>query len=77
LKRVELHFASLSLDNIVTLARDEVAYRFLIAAAGLNRTSLKKATEHEEARIVAPRSAMPFAQCRVCDTKADCSHPRT
>jgi hypothetical protein len=61
LKRGELHFEPLSLDNIVALLRDDVAYYFLIAAAGLNRTSLRKATEHEEARIVAPAKRKAFA----------------
>ncbi len=44
----EVHFGKLSVDEVATLMRDDVAYYFLIAAAGLNRTTLKKATEHED-----------------------------
>lgn len=52
LKRDEIHFEAISRKEIADLAREEVAYYFLIAAAGLNRTSLKKATEGEAAQIV-------------------------
>jgi hypothetical protein len=57
----EVHFGKLSVDEVATLMRDEVAYYFLIAAAGLNRTTLKKATEHEEARIVEAPKRKAFA----------------
>lgn len=61
LKRGEVHFKQLSLEDVAALMRDEVAYYFLIAAAGLNRTTLKKAMEHEEAQIVAPAKRRAFA----------------
>jgi hypothetical protein len=61
LRRGEVHFEGLSLDDIVALLREDIAYYFLIAAAGFNRTSLKKAMEHEEARIVVPAKRRAFA----------------
>jgi hypothetical protein len=60
-KRGEVHFKQLSLDDVAALMGDEVAYYFLIAAAGLNRTTLKKATENEEAKIVAKPQRRAFA----------------
>jgi hypothetical protein len=60
-KRGEVHFKQLTLDDVAALMGDEVAYYFLIAAAGLNRTTLKKATEHEEAKIVAKAQRRAFA----------------
>ncbi|MEO5727122.1 MAG: hypothetical protein ABI134_36415 [Byssovorax sp.] len=42
MKREEIHLGALTREEIADLAREEVAYYFLIAAAGLNRTSLKR-----------------------------------
>lgn len=56
-----VHLKDLSLEKIGALLRDEVAYYFLIAAAGMNRTSLKRAMEHVEAKIVRPEHRRAFA----------------
>ncbi len=56
----ELHFAALELKEIAELIQDEVAYYFLIAAAELNRTSLKRATADADAQIVPPRLRRAF-----------------
>jgi len=60
-KRGEVHLGALSLDDLVALMRLEAGYYFLIAAAGLNRTSLKKAAAGEEAGIVVPAKRKAFA----------------
>ena len=56
----ELHFAALELEEVAELIHDEVSYYFLIAAAGLNRTSLKKATTAADAQIVTHRLRRAF-----------------
>lgn len=61
LKRGEVHLGGLELKEIAELARDDVAYYFLVAAANLNRTTLKKAMETESARIVAKPLRKGFA----------------
>ena len=40
------------LEEVAELIKDETCYYFLIAAAGLNRTSLKRAMRSEDAQIV-------------------------
>ncbi len=62
-KRGEVHFQQLSVDDVAALMRerDKVAYYFLIAAAELNRTTLKKAAEDEEAKLVALPQRRAFA----------------
>lgn len=56
-----IKLADLDLDAVATLARDETAYYFLIAAAGLNRTSLRKAVSESDAQIVARRLRRAYA----------------
>lgn len=50
----EARLDALTLDHVAAMIRekDQVAYYFLIGAAGLNRTSLKQATEVPEAQLV-------------------------
>ncbi|MBK6516502.1 MAG: hypothetical protein IPG04_20945 [Polyangiaceae bacterium] len=59
-KRGEVRFNDLSREDVAALLKDEAAYYFLIAAAGLNRTTLKKALAHEEAQIVAAPQRKAF-----------------
>lgn len=61
LKRGEIHFGALSREDVAELARNEAAYYFLIVVVGLNRTSLKKATEAEAARIVEKSQRKAYA----------------
>jgi hypothetical protein len=61
LKRGIVTFKSLSLESVHRLIKDEPGYYFLIAAAGLNRTSLKKAAAEHEASIVEPAKRRAFA----------------
>ena len=53
--------ASLLLDDVVRLLRHEPAYYLLLAATSLNRTSLRRATQEEEAQLVSPRQRRAFA----------------
>lgn len=48
-----VRLASLGLSEVDELLRDDVGYYFLLAATGLNRTTLKKAAEDEAAQLVA------------------------
>ncbi len=57
----EVNLGSLKLDAIVALMKQEAGYYFLIAAAGLNRTTLKKAAAGDEAKIVSPAKRKAFA----------------
>lgn len=43
LKKGEIHLGALKTEDIAALMRDDTAYYFLMAAAGLNRTRLRKA----------------------------------
>ena len=61
LRRGEINLGSLSLEDIAELLRDEPGYYFLIAAAGLNRTTLKKAALEHEATIVEAAKRRAFA----------------
>ena len=56
----ELHLGALHLEEVAELIRDETGYYFLIAAAGLNRTSLKRATVGGDAQIVPHRLRRAF-----------------
>ncbi len=56
----EVHLAKLELAEVDELLRDEVGYYFLIAAAGLNRTSLKNAAAEADALIMAPKQRRAF-----------------
>lgn len=60
-KRGMVALGKLTLDAVVDLISDEPGYYFLIAAAGLNRTSLKKAVAEHEASIVEPSKRRAFA----------------
>lgn len=57
----EIRLAGLSVEQIGDLARTDVGYYFLISAAGLNRTSLKRGTRSATARIVKPELRKAFA----------------
>ncbi len=57
----DLHLAGLTLAQVDELIHDDVVYYFLIAAAGLNRTSLKRATLEPDAQIVSARQRKAFA----------------
>ena len=48
----QLTLRRLTVENIAELLKNRVAYYFLIAAASLNRTSLKKAAQEPEACVV-------------------------
>jgi hypothetical protein len=61
MKRGEVALATLSLDAVAELMKSDASYYFLIAAAGLNRTSLKKAAAEHDAGIVAPAKRRAFA----------------
>ncbi len=57
----EVRLARLELKEVDELVRTgEAAYYFLIAAGGLNRTSLKKAMREPDAQITAPRLRKAF-----------------
>jgi hypothetical protein len=61
IRRGEITFTNLTLEDVATLLRDETGYYFLLAAAGLNRTSLKKEAASETAKIVAAPQRKAFA----------------
>ena len=61
LKKGQVRLGGLSRKQIADLLKDDSAYYFLIAAAGLNRTSLKKAAADETAKIVAKPHRKAFA----------------
>lgn len=56
-----LRLSQLSLPQVESLLKIEAGYYFLIAAAGLNRTSLKKAMLEPEARMVTARQRRAYA----------------
>ena len=51
----------LTLAELATLMEDEAGHYFLTAAAGLNRTALKKGASTAEANLVEPRLRRAFA----------------
>jgi hypothetical protein len=57
----EIQLANLTLDEVGELIQDEAGYYLLIAAAGLNRTSLKRAMKEPDAQIVSARQRKAFA----------------
>jgi hypothetical protein len=57
----EVRLAELELNEIDVLARIEAGYYFLLAAAGLNRTSLRLEARTEAAQIVTPRLRRAYA----------------
>jgi hypothetical protein len=60
-KRGETQLSALTVEQVAELMRDDAGYYFLLAAAGLNRTSLKRATEDHEASIVESGKRRAFA----------------
>jgi len=60
-KRGEVSLGLLSLEAIAKLMKIEAGHYFLIAAANLNRTSLKKAAGEDETRIVTPGKRKAYA----------------
>lgn len=61
LKKGQVRLGGLTRQQIADLLRDDTAYYFLIAAAGLNRTTLKKAAADETAKIVSKPLRKAFA----------------
>lgn len=57
----EVHLGALSLEDVGELLREEPGRYFLMAAARLNRTSLKEAMRGPEAQVVSPRLRRAFA----------------
>ncbi len=53
--------AKLPLDDVARLMRHEPAYYLLLAATSLNRTSLRRASQDEEAQLVPARQRKAFA----------------
>ncbi|MBF4162503.1 hypothetical protein [Nocardioides acrostichi] len=53
--------SSLSIDDVARLLHHEPSYYLLLAATSLNRTSLRRATQEEEAQLVSPRQRRAFA----------------
>jgi hypothetical protein len=57
----QVHLSRLTVGEVDALIRNEAAYYFLIAAAGLNRTSIKRAMRDPDAQIVSPRQRRAFS----------------
>lgn len=57
----EVALGSLTLEDIADLVREDAGQYLLMAAAGLNRTSLKRAMREPEAQVVSTRSRRAFA----------------
>jgi hypothetical protein len=60
-RRGVVALGKLSLEAVAALIKEEPGYYFLIAAAGINRTTLKKAVAEHEASIVEPSKRRAFA----------------
>ena len=56
-----VRLGNLSLVQISSLLKFEAGHYFLLAASGLNRTSLKKAIVEPEAKVVAPKLRRSYA----------------
>lgn len=56
----QLRLGPLRIPDVSELLRNRVAYYFLIAAANLNRTSLRKAVQEPETQIVPPRQRQAY-----------------
>jgi len=61
IKRGEIHLGDLSVKDVAKLLLEDAAYYFLIAAAGLNRTSLKLAMSDDATKIVPKESRKAHA----------------
>jgi len=57
----EIKLGELSLGDVNELVRHDVGYYFLVSAAGLNRTSLKRAMSSAPAKILKPEVRKAFA----------------
>lgn len=60
LRRGEVNFGHLTLEAVAELMRTDAGHYFLLAAAGLTRTTLRKATKEDSARIVQARMRRAF-----------------
>ncbi|HET7500715.1 MAG TPA: hypothetical protein VFK02_06920 [Kofleriaceae bacterium] len=69
-RRNQIHLGELSVEDVATLMLNEAAKYFLFAAAGLNRTSLKKAVREPEAAIVEKGLQQAFSIKRRLPVKA-------
>jgi hypothetical protein len=65
LTKQELHLAKLTLEEVATLLLQDVARYFLLAAANLNRTQLKKAAQEPETAMVAKKLRQAHAVQKV------------
>ena len=61
IKRGEINLGALSVSDVAALLSEDAAYYFLIAAAGLNRTSLKLAMSDDATKIVPKDSRKAYA----------------
>jgi hypothetical protein len=61
----EIRLSALSVQSTAELLQDDVGYYLLMAAAGLNRTSLRKAAADPEAAVVSPKLRKAFAVQRL------------
>ena len=57
----QLRLSELTLAEVDQLIRDDTVYYFLIAAASLNRTSIKRAMKEPDAQIVSTKQRRAFA----------------
>lgn len=66
IKRGIAHLSRLAKQDVAELlrAKDKVAYYFLLSAAGLNRTSLKRETSTPEVSVAAKGLRQAYAVCR-------------
>jgi hypothetical protein len=61
IRKGEVRFGELDLNAVSKLSRTEAGYYFLIAAASLNRTTVKAAMNEADAKIVAKAHRRAFA----------------
>lgn len=61
IKRNEVALGKLAVEDVAKLMLNEAAKYFLFAASGLNRTTLKKATQEPESAIVERKLRQAFA----------------
>lgn len=61
IKRNQVHLGELAVEDVATLMLHEAAKYFLFAAAGLNRTALKKHAKEPETAIVEKRLRRAYA----------------
>ena len=65
-KRDQVHLGELAIEDVDALMRHEAAKYFLFAAAGLNRTTLKRAATDPETAIVEKKLRHAYAIKRRC-----------